>query len=324
MSGQGVSASNIDRKSVTGLDRADSANPDGAGEAAGYTSFVAHGVGQQLRVEREAKALTVDDVSRALKLSTRQVEALEADDWPNLPCKTIIRGFVRNYARHLGLNPEALMTTLDGLDLPKAPELEMSVGTPVSMPVEGQTDRRDTVRVLAGLVVLILAVLAYFLLPPDVWQSTVQAFRAATQSSQPAEEVEAASPSASQSLSPGDQVQAAEPAVQPSGVALPVNEPLVESPAVSPAVLPELVPEPVANLSLQFSFAQPSWVEVRDGNGQIIFSQKNPAGSQREVVGQPPFSLVVGNAAHVTLHYKGKPIDLSRRSKDDVARVTVE
>ena len=58
--------------------------------------------------------------------------------------------------------------------------------------------------------------------------------------------------------------------------------------------------------------------------GKIVFSQLNPAGSQREVVGQPPFSLIVGNAAHVTLQYKGKDVDLTKRSKDDVARLILE
>lgn len=63
---------------------------------------------------------------------------------------------------------------------------------------------------------------------------------------------------------------------------------------------------------------------MRDRTGQIIFSQLSQAGSQRDIEGQPPFVLVVGNAAHVTLQYKGKAIDLSKRSKDDVARLTLD
>jgi cytoskeleton protein RodZ len=76
--------------------------------------------------------------------------------------------------------------------------------------------------------------------------------------------------------------------------------------------------------ALIFSFTQPSWVEVRDRSGQIIFTQLNSADTQREVTGQPPFSVVIGNASHVTLQYKGNPVDLSRRSKENVARLTVE
>jgi cytoskeleton protein RodZ len=75
---------------------------------------------------------------------------------------------------------------------------------------------------------------------------------------------------------------------------------------------------------LKLSFAQPSWVEIRDRSGQIIFSQLNPAGSQRDIEGQPPFALVIGNATNVTVQYKGKVIELSQRSKDDVARLNLD
>ena len=76
---------------------------------------------------------------------------------------------------------------------------------------------------------------------------------------------------------------------------------------------------------LKFSFDQPSWVEVRDRSGEVIFSQLCQAGSQRDIEGQPPFSLVVGNSSHVTLLYNGKAVDFSKhRSKDGVARLTLE
>ena len=75
---------------------------------------------------------------------------------------------------------------------------------------------------------------------------------------------------------------------------------------------------------MKLSFGQPSWVEIRDRSGQIVFSQLNPAGSQREIEGQAPFTLVIGNASSVTVQYKGKTVDLTQRSKDDVARLTLD
>ena len=103
-------------------------------------------VGQQLRAAREARGLTADDVAKAIKLSFRQVKALEADDWPNLPGKTIIRGFVRNYARLLNLNSDQLMTELDRLHMPQAPELDIPTGPTVNLQNDGKTDRRDFFR----------------------------------------------------------------------------------------------------------------------------------------------------------------------------------
>jgi len=292
---------------------------DDAHAAVGTSSLQANArpsVGQQLQMGRERNGMSVDDVARALKLSTRQVESLEGSDWERLPGKTLIRGFVRNYARLVGLDGQALMSELEGSALPKSPELRGAVGTPVSMPQEGKSDRKDILRVLAGMLVLILAVLAYFFLPADIWQSTVQAFKAVSQSSQMA--VDAAPEPSSASPETPVLVEPTEPETADLPVSPPeaVSEPVPEAPAPATQT-------PTASV-LKFSFAQPSWVEVRDRNGQVIFSQKNPAGSQRDVEGQAPFSVVIGNAAHVTLHYKGAAVDLSRRSKDDVARVTVE
>ncbi|EXI68282.1 MAG: cytoskeletal protein RodZ [Candidatus Accumulibacter sp. SK-11] len=58
--------------------------------------------------------------------------------------------------------------------------------------------------------------------------------------------------------------------------------------------------------------------------GQILVSGMIPAASQREIGGQPPFSLVIGNATQVTVQYRGRMIDLAPHSKGDVARLTVE
>ena len=63
---------------------------------------------------------------------------------------------------------------------------------------------------------------------------------------------------------------------------------------------------------------------MKDKNGKVIFYQLNPKGSQQLVRGTPPFSLVVGNAAHVKLSYNEKPVDLAPHIKVDVARLTLE
>lgn len=277
-------------------------------------------VGQQLRAARQAKGLTVDEVAKALKLSPRQIVALEDDDWSSLPCTTIIRGFVRNYARLLSVDADSLMALLDQLTMPQGPELEVTVGTPVSMPAEGRVDRRDFARVLSGLLVLALAVAAYFFFPQELWLSTLSALKSATQ---PAEVVAEQAPVAEPEAAKASEAAAVQadpvPAATPAAAAAPVSTP-ANVPASAPASAP---PSASANV-LKFSFAQASWVEVRDRTGQIIFSKKNDAGTEREIEGQPPFALVIGNAGYVTLLYKGKSVDLSKRSKEDVARLTLE
>lgn len=265
-------------------------------------------VGQQLRMAREAKGLTLTDVARSLKLSPRQVEALETEDWPNLPGKTIIRGFVRNEARLLGLNPDVLMSALDTLKMPLAPELEMTTGASVNIPQESSADRRDYVRVFSGLIILGLAIAAFFFFPADLWQTTLSALKAASQPNEVVVEKETA-------LSV-DKANTPEVAIAPPKTLVPPDV----------AAMPESsVSLPIASsTTLRFGFTKPAWVEVRDRSGQIIFSKLSQAGSQQNIEGQAPFALIVGNATYVTLEYKGKPVELSNRSKDDVARLTLE
>jgi cytoskeleton protein RodZ len=62
---------------------------------------------------------------------------------------------------------------------------------------------------------------------------------------------------------------------------------------------------------------------VRDGTGRSLVSSLNPAGTERAVHGQPPFELVIGNAAHVRLTYDGKPVDLKPHIRGKVARFTL-
>jgi cytoskeleton protein RodZ len=66
-----------------------------------------------LQAERRKQGLSVPDVARSLKLAPRQVEALEADNYAALPGPMFVRGFIRNYARVLGLDADALVTDAD-------------------------------------------------------------------------------------------------------------------------------------------------------------------------------------------------------------------
>jgi len=75
---------------------------------------------------------------------------------------------------------------------------------------------------------------------------------------------------------------------------------------------------------IRLIFVQESWVEIRDRDERVIFSQLNRPGTQQLVSGMPPFSLVVGNAHGVRLTYEDKPVDLASHTKIDVARLILQ
>ncbi len=283
--------------------------------------------GQKLRAARELRGWTPEHVSKLLKLSLHQVQALEADDWASLPCNTIIRGFVRNYARLLNLDSASLMLALDALKMPKGPELEIPEGTHVSVPHEDAVQRRDFLSVVAGIVVLLTAVLVYFFLPEALWQSALSVLKSPTTSAEVAAPVkpsaDAGAP-AEAMASPSTQVLKNEASVAPQSAPVAAGAQVAVAQTAAPKTAAVQETKSGGEKVLKMSFAKPSWVEIKDRSGEIIFSQLCEGNTQREFEGRPPLALVIGNATHVTVQYKGKPVDLSKRSKDDVARVSVE
>ena len=82
------------------------------------TSSVASGdgVGRRLRAAREAQGLGTDRIASLLHLSPSLVESLEQDRYADLPGAVFISGYIRNYARHVGLDPEPLVAAYRAAD----------------------------------------------------------------------------------------------------------------------------------------------------------------------------------------------------------------
>src|SRR2546430_16733985 len=65
--------------------------------------------GEELRREREIRGISLKEISDATKISKRLLEAIERNDHKTLPAPVFTRGFVREYARHLGLNADEIV-----------------------------------------------------------------------------------------------------------------------------------------------------------------------------------------------------------------------
>lgn len=67
------------------------------------------GVGQYLREQREARRMSVEEISRATRVPVQSVERIEADRFDELPGEVFVRGFLKSYARALGISPDDVM-----------------------------------------------------------------------------------------------------------------------------------------------------------------------------------------------------------------------
>jgi cytoskeletal protein RodZ len=91
--------------------------------------------GEELRREREIRGISLKEISDATKISKRFLEAIERNDHRTLPAPVFTRGFVREYAKYLGLNAEEMVNRYNyaaaGDDrIEKSPHLERLIAPP--------------------------------------------------------------------------------------------------------------------------------------------------------------------------------------------------
>lgn len=308
--------------------------------------------GAQLRRAREARGEAVAEVAFALKLNPRQIDALERDDFAALPGMAFVRGFLRNYARYLGLDAAPLLDGVQRLAGSAAPDLSPIRNADGDLPSHGGR-RRGAFP--AGMLVLVLVLMVaagwYFdgfrTEPVEPAESTPAALLAV-----PAGAIESddsgPAPAAGAALVADSPLQPEPPARADAapGAEIPVKagalaaaeggEPPTSAALVPPARVTEdgsgagspspAAPEPQAGGSggrLVLRFGTDSWVEVRDAAGAILHSGLNRAGTARTVQGAPPFALVVGNAAGVAVEFDGRTVDLAAHARGSVARLTL-
>lgn len=246
--------------------------------------------GRQLRRTREKLGLTVDDVAAELRLSGFQIQALEDDDWSQLPGATYARGYLRSYARLIGLDADQLMAGAS------TQEIEMSSREPEIAARSQETPGRDAGEAAAEApagaawrwagVAVVLAVIAvgYWQyreggspVPADTGQSDAAVYE------------------------DSDGQESGRSTVESAGAAGDTGSEAATSGPVDEGA----PPTPVAPDKAVFELAERSWIDVRDARGERLLYRSFPAGRRVEIQGQPPFRVYIGNARAVRIEYMG-------------------
>jgi cytoskeleton protein RodZ len=289
--------------------------------------------GAQLRAAREALGLSQEMVAQQLKLAPRQVRAIEEDDYARLPGRTFVRGFVRNYARLVHLDPGSVMAGLprvDGTSPLDRPSLTAASRPMAELPVAATVRRNSSTRWLIPIVLVAIVAAAgvyEFTRAPSPQRRAPVATEnvAPPPTSAPVGQTTTVLPNPLDN-SKAESVGVAPVNTAPTAVA-PTNDAVSVAPAApttsaATAVAPA-APQP-AEATLQFTFKQKSWVEVKDGNGTAIFVQTGAAGTSQTVTGMPPLDVAIGNAAGVGLMFRGQPVDLAAHTHANIARLLLK
>ncbi len=287
------------------------------------------GPGRQLAEAREAQGLTLEYVSGQLRLSLHILQALEHDDFAQLPPAAFVSGYVRSYARLLGLPEQDLVDRYAAVQAPPPAQVgAVTRSQPQQVRASDPPVRAFTYLVFGGLLVLSAV---WWMTQRETVQDTLPAPDAALAGAQevsPAPETVAALPE-----QPAEPVPEPAPAPAPAptptptepatSAAMPTPEtasvaaatppaPSAEAPAAQPAAAPaepETPPPPpltadVPQSKLVLDFTGECWTEITDAAGRQLVYDLATAGRTITVRGEAPFTVFFGYspAAQVTFN----------------------
>jgi cytoskeleton protein RodZ len=295
-------------------------------EAAAHSPGTGAGTpGAVLAEARERQGLSRTEVAQRLHMSPHQIEALETGDYSRLPTGTFLRGFVRNYAKLLGVDAEPLMAGLAAAS-PAAPAPGIVVPSQnIRFDPIGQRLSNPYVKAtgiaIAFLVLGFAALYWWFFIRPE---PPAAAARKPAAEQGPPQQIAVApqQPPQPVTMTPAP----TEPAkVEPAKVEPPQHPATDPGPTVAAPASAGARPVPNSRDRLvKFRFKGESWVEIRDAQDRIVFSRLNAPGSEAEVTARPPFKVIVGNAPEVDMTLNDRVFPLEPHTRVAVARFTVE
>lgn len=314
-------------------------------------------VGSLLKAGREQHQMSVDDIAQQLNLRPSLVEKLEQDCFDSLPSATYTRGYVRSFAKLVGVDEELVMACLDQ-QIPSIAE-----------PAMQSFSKKTTMKARESRLMLVTYLIAFILLAMLVLWWVQKSSNSNLDLSKPSvEEVEAAKQTASNlsaiSVQPSISTQStiSESSVKSESVnkdtnkgsssnnqlasvntsaesSLTVQSPNTSLPTkvISPAISTQstnvevtasVVPKEtnstdsdIAKLSIKLS--GDSWLKIDDALGKTLVHGVKNAGQSFDIQGVEPINLVIGAPQVVKLQYNGQNVDLNQYPSGRVARLSL-
>ena len=245
--------------------------------------------GDWLRRQRELREINLRDIAERTKISLRYLEAMEADRFDLLPAPIFAKGFLREYARYVGLSPDDVVNHYLSVHHPEEladPKEDTKVRSRPKSVDPGPTPMRRTwswglLLALAGLILLVLvALLAWFV---------------DHRHKEPAN------------------VSQAPPIAAPPPIQM----------AVQPAASRPTPPPPSAPIQVSLDFNKDCWVEaVTDGKNRL--AELRIQGESLQLEAQKSISLTLGNAGVVDMRVNGYPLQLNKKEGEVVKDLVID
>lgn len=247
-------------------------------------------LGERFRAAREARGLTLSDVAEQIRIRSVYLAAIEDENWDAIGAPVYVRGFLRTYARFLGLDPEEAVGVFNGESAPAAAPAPAAPSTSYRADTAPSRNLSPFIWLASVIAVALIAFLVY---NEATWRQAPPG-----------------APQTAVSASPQPSTALADGSAQPSDTPAP-------SLSASPSPAPSGSPAPEGR-SLELHLSAPSWVRVTvDGN--VSMEGTFPAGTDRLFHGKNA-SLRIGNAGGVEIVVDGKNLGTLGATGDVVER----
>jgi transcriptional regulator with XRE-family HTH domain len=255
-------------------------------------------LGRLLRETREKLGLTHEEVERSTRIRARYLEALERGDLSSLPSQVQARGFLRNYADFLGLDPDAVLQKHAARSHGASAQTQQTVQSPTPEPPSGTVEVRRPRWITTDLLVamgIILAVLVVL-----VWGGSRLVLAMQQDSS-----------NGTQQVSGLNLLSTASPTASATSTEAPAEIGGLPGEAVSPASDATLPAELTGDdqgqtgVNLRLLIERRAYIEVVV-DGEEAFRGRAAPGEILEYSGSQLISIVTGNGGGVRAVYNGQ------------------
>jgi cytoskeleton protein RodZ len=295
--------------------------------------------GTILKLKREELGLSQKQIADRLRLRVTIIENIENNQFASEQVATFTRGYLRSYAKAVGVEENIVLNALSGNDDAQHKEQEM---TSFSRKTKREKHDSRIMTITWGIFAIIIGISAVW-----VWQNQLTGeIELATVSEQELEleaanqqptlvlttEPEVAEPTTAATVDMDttsadislETATAEDTAVEVAEVA---ETPVVveQAPALEVAtadVEPVTVPEVAKNV-LEMTFNGDCWIQVKDATGKTISTGVKKTGQTLQLDGELPYSLILGAPENVSMTLSSEPVDLSGYTSGKVARFTL-
>ncbi|MDW6003202.1 cytoskeleton protein RodZ [Vibrio mangrovi] len=300
--------------------------------------------GTLLKQKRESLGLTQKQIADKLRLRLTVVQSLEENNFDIDKVSTFTRGYVRSYAKLVGIEDQVILSAYDHYCGGGAQELSM---TSFSRKTTREQHNSRINLITVGIVAIVIGISSVWwyqnqeqdtLVPsqriqeekaPESQQddATKDDFTTVSDLTQESSEAENPVEPEPENIATPDTTESVSQDVQDSATAaddsVPAEEPVATS---SGTVSGTAADETVSSADLKaltMNFEDDCWVRISDANGKTLFVGLKKANQSIHLRGEAPFKVILGAPESVSMTFAGEPVDLSGYTSGKVARFSL-